>query len=63
MDVLINPMGEALSRCVHVSNHHDVHFKYLIILFANYITRKKAPEGKPHVWHSVTIPARSQITA
>ena len=40
MDVLINRMGGVLSQCILVSNHHDVHFKYLTILYANYASIK-----------------------
>ena len=29
-----------LSQCIHVSNHHPVHFKYLTTLFFNYTTIK-----------------------
>lgn len=31
MDVLINQMGGTLSQCVLTSNHHNIHFKHLII--------------------------------
>ena len=40
MDVLINLMGGILSQCIHISNHHIVHFKYLKILFVNYTSVK-----------------------
>lgn len=36
MGVLINQMGRILSRCVHISDHQDVPFKHLTILFINY---------------------------
>ena len=29
-------MGGILSQYTHISNHHDMHFKYLTILFVNY---------------------------
>ena len=32
-------MGRILSQCRHISNHHHVHFKYLI-LFVNYTSIK-----------------------
>lgn len=35
-DGCVNSMGGILSQCVHVSDHHVVHFKYLTILFVNY---------------------------
>lgn len=40
MDVLINPMVGILLQCIHMLNHHDVHYKYLTILFANYTLTK-----------------------
>lgn len=36
MDVLINSVRGILPQCVHISNHHVVHFKYLMILLGNY---------------------------
>ena len=35
MDVLINSMVRILLHCIHISNHHFVHFKYTIILFVS----------------------------
>ena len=44
MDALINKMGGRgcgiLSQCVDISNYHDVHFKYLTILFVSYTSMK-----------------------
>lgn len=39
MDVLINQMRESFHN-VYMSNHHDLHFKYLTILYVNYISIK-----------------------
>ena len=39
MDVLINEMGGILSQCTHISNHHDVHFKRLVILCQLYLNK------------------------
>lgn len=40
IDVLINSMERLLSqgvhKCVHMSNHHDVHFKYITNVFVGY---------------------------
>lgn len=36
MDVLIKLIVGILSQYICTSNHHIVHFKYIIILFANY---------------------------
>lgn len=33
---VINWMGGILSQCMHMSNYHNVHFKYMTILFAKY---------------------------
>ena len=29
-----------LSQGIHISNHHNIHFKYLRILFVNYTSLK-----------------------
>lgn len=42
---LINSVWEILSQCVCISHHHIVHFKYLIILFVNYISEKLGSKG------------------
>lgn len=34
--MLIKPMGEILSQCIHIPNHNAIHFKYLTNLFFNY---------------------------
>ena len=31
---------EILSQCIHISNHHIVHVKYVTILFVNYTSIK-----------------------
>ena len=36
MDVLINSMVGILSQYIHISNHHIVHVKRIIILFVSY---------------------------
>jgi len=46
MDVLINSMGGVLSQCKHISNHHIVHFKYLLILFVSYTSVKLGKKGQ-----------------
>lgn len=33
MDILISDMGGIFSQCICISNHHDIHFKYLTVLF------------------------------
>lgn len=38
--MLINRLGGVLSQYILVSNHHDVHFKYLTVLYANYTSIK-----------------------
>ena len=40
MDMLINLMGRILPKCIRISNHHQIHFKYLTILFVNYTSIK-----------------------
>lgn len=40
MGVLITQMGEILSQGMYTSNHHNVHFKYLTIVFVNYTSIK-----------------------
>ena len=40
ISVLINMMGGTFSQYSHVSNHHDIHFKYLTTLFVNYTSIK-----------------------
>lgn len=41
-------MEEILSQCIHTSDHHIVHFKYLKILFDHYIYKdeKKKKQNK-----------------
>lgn len=45
---------EIFSRCIHISNHHNTHFKYATILFVNYISVKlenkkdQANHGEEH---------------
>lgn len=34
MGMLINKMGKTTSQCTHTTNGYNVHFKYLIVLFA-----------------------------
>ena len=34
-------MEEILSQCIHLSNHHIIHFKYITILFVNDTLRIK----------------------
>lgn len=29
-------MGVILSQCTYISNHHNIHFECLILLFVNY---------------------------
>ena len=36
MNVLLNWMVGIVSQCICTSNHHNVHFKYLTILFVSY---------------------------
>lgn len=33
-------MGGILLQCIRISNHYDVHLRYLTILFVNYISIK-----------------------
>ena len=33
-------MEEILSQCIHISNHHIIHFKYITILFVNDTLRR-----------------------
>ena len=33
-------MGRILSQCIHILNHHDVHFKYLVLSFVKYTSIK-----------------------
>ena len=33
-------LSKILSQCIHISNHHNVHFTYLTISFINYISTK-----------------------
>ena len=40
MDELINHMVEIFSQWIGISNHHNVHFKYLTILYGNYTKAK-----------------------
>ena len=40
MEMLINQIGGIPSQCICTSNHHDVNFKYLTILFVNCTSRK-----------------------
>ena len=40
ISVLINVMGGIFSPYSHVSNHHDIHLKYLTTLFVNYTSIK-----------------------
>ena len=35
INVSVNQKGGILIQCIHITNHHDGHFKYLTILFAN----------------------------
>lgn len=44
MDVLINKMVQTLGPCIYVSNHPDVNFKYITILFVNYTAIKLGEE-------------------
>lgn len=42
MDVLINSMGGGIFLpCMCIPNHHVVHFKYLTIVFANFMSIKQ----------------------
>ena len=41
ISVLINVMGGIFSPYSHVSNHHDIHLKYLTTLFVNYTSIKR----------------------
>ena len=36
MDVLIDQMTGTLSQCVSAPNHHNVYFRCVTILYANY---------------------------
>ena len=31
MDMFTNLMGGIFSQCMHMSNHHIIHFKYLVV--------------------------------
>ena len=44
-------MGGTFSQYSHVSNHHDIHFKYLTTLFVNYTSIKLGVEWED--WHSI----------
>lgn len=39
MGVLINQMVGIISQCIHVSNHHNVHFKQLTISCQLYLNK------------------------
>ena len=46
------PMGEILSQCILIANHHVVHFQYLTILFVNYISLKLGEKNlSRYVWY------------
>ena len=38
MDVSINLTVGIISQCIHISNHHIVHFKYITVLSVNYVS-------------------------
>lgn len=40
MAVLIKDLAGMLSQCICISNHGDVHFKYLSILFVSHTSIK-----------------------
>ena len=40
MDMLINSMRGLLSRCLGITNHYNLYFKYFTILFVIYTTIK-----------------------
>lgn len=40
MDMLINLIVGVVSKCIYVSNHRVVHYKYITVLFVNYASIK-----------------------
>lgn len=49
MDVSINSTVVLHSQCIHITNHHIVHLKYLKILLVNYtsVMLKRKSKEKP----------------
>lgn len=56
----IHSMEGILSQCLHRANCHNVNFKYLTILFVNYISMKLKRKGNTH---STAIFRWSQVVA
>ena len=56
----IHSVEGILSQCLHIANCHNVNFKYLTILFVNYISMKLKRKGNTH---SIAIFRWSQVVA
>lgn len=56
----MNSMVGILSQCVHISNHHMVHFKYITVLFE--LQLKKAEKKKYSILHYCTITKKATIS-
>lgn len=50
MDVLINSMTGISTQCSRISNHHDIHFKYLSILYVSSTSVKLKERKRRKPW-------------
>ena len=50
MGVFINFIGDPFTMCICISNHHDVHFKYLKILLVKFNSIKQKNKIKSRKW-------------
>ena len=53
--VLINSMERILLKCTHISNHHNIPFRYLKILLLSYTSVKHKLESRLPGEMSITL--------